>query len=97
MVWNKKDHCLFTGDTMFIGRAGRTVGEKSNIRHLYSSIYKQILTLPEQTTIYPGHHYGYTPHVILKENISLSPFFQCSSEDEFIKVMEAYEKGRRTC
>ena len=92
--WNKKNNSLFTGDTMFVGRTGRTVDTKSNINHLYTSIYQQILKLPEQTTIYPGHHYGYTPHVTLKENISLSPFFQCSSEDEFIKVMEAYEKGR---
>jgi len=93
--WNKKDNSLFTGDTMFVGRTGRTIGIKSNIRHLYISIYQQILKLPEQTTIYPGHHYGYTPHVTLKENIALSPFFQCSSEDEFIKVMKAFEKSRR--
>ena len=95
--WNKKDNFLFTGDTMFVGRTGRTIGKKSNISHLYTSIYHQILKLPEQTTIYSGHHYGYTPHVTLKENITLSPFFQCSSEDEFIKVMEAYEKSRNRC
>ena len=95
--WNKKNNSLFTGDTMFVGRTGRTIGAKSNISHLYTSIYQQILKLPEQTTIYPGHHYGYTPHVTLKENVTLSPFFQCSSENEFIKVMETYEKGRRTC
>ena len=95
--WNKKSNIIFTGDTMFVGRTGRTIGAKSNISHLYASIYQQILKLPEQTTIYPGHHYGYTPHLTLKENITLSSFFQCSSEDEFIKVMEAYEKGRRTC
>ena len=94
--WAKDANIIFTGDTMFVGRTGRTVDTKSNINHLYTSIYQQILKLPEQTTIYPGHHYGYTPHVTLKENIALSPFFQCSSEDEFIKVMEAYEKGRST-
>ena len=93
--WNKKDKCLFTGDTMFVGRTGRTIGKKSNISHLYSSIYQQILTLPNNTKIYPGHHYGYTTNISLKENIMLSPFFQCSSEDEFIMVMEDYEKGRR--
>jgi len=95
--WNKKNNSIFTGDTMFVGRTGRTVDKKSNISHLYASIYHQILKLPAQTTIYPGHHYGYTPHVSLKENITLSPFFQCDSENEFIKVMETYEKGRRTC
>ena len=93
--WNKKDKSLFTGDTMFVGRTGRTIGIKSNISHLYTSIYKQILKLPEETIIYPGHHYGYTRYVTLKENITLSPFFQCDSEEKFIKVMNKYEKNRR--
>ena len=92
--WNKRDNSIFTGDTMFVGRTGRTVGTKSNISHLYNSIYQQLLKLPQHTIIYPGHHYGYTPYVTLKENITLSPFFQCSSEDEFITVMKAYEKDR---
>ena len=33
--------------------------------------------------------------ITLKENISLSSFFQCNSEDEFLRVMEQYEKNRR--
>ena len=93
--WNKKNKSIFTGDTMFVGRTGRTVGAKSNISHLYTSIYQQILKLPEETIIYPGHHYGYTRYVTLKENITLSPFFQCDSEEKFIKVMNKYEKNRR--
>ena len=92
--WNKKEHCIFTGDTMFVGRSGRTVGAKSNISHLYNSIYKHLLKLPEQTIIYPGHHYGYIPSLTLKENISISSFFQCNSEEEFLQVMADYEKNR---
>ena len=93
--WNKKGSCVFTGDTMFVGRTGRTIGAKSNNSYLYSSIYDELLKLPQQTVIYPGHHYGYKKSITLKENISLSPFFQCDSEDEFIRVMEQYEKTRR--
>ena len=92
--WNKIQDCLFTGDTMFVGRTGRTISDKSNIRHLYESIYREILTLPKQTIIYPGHNYGYTSSITLKENISLSPFFQCSNKEEFIKIMEEFEDGR---
>ena len=79
---------------MFVGRTGRTISDKSNIGHLYESIYNEILTLPKQTIIYPGHNYGYISSITLKENISLSPFFQCSNKEEFIKVMEAFEDGR---
>ena len=80
---------------MFVGRTGRTIGAKSNISHLYTSIYNELLKLPPKTIIYSGHHYGYKSSITLKENISLSSFFQCTSEDEFIAVMEQYEKNRR--
>ena len=93
--WNKKGSFVFTGDTMFVGRTGRTIGAKSNNSNLYTSIYDKLLKLPQQTIIYPGHHYGYKKSITLKENISLSPFFQCNSEHEFIRVMENYEKTRR--
>ena len=93
-LWNKKHDCLFTGDTIFVGRTGRTIGRKSNISHLYNSVYNEILKLPEQTKIYPGHHYGYKKNITLKENIALSSFFQCQSEDEFFMVMDNFEKSR---
>ena len=93
--WNKKTDCLFTGDTVFVGRTGRTIGVKSNISHLYNSIYNEILKLPEKTMVYPGHHYGYKKQITLKENISLSSFFSCKSEDEFIGVMDNFEQNRR--
>ena len=50
--WNKKGNCVFTGDTMFVGRTGRTIGGKSNISHLYASIYNELLKLPPQTIIF---------------------------------------------
>jgi len=31
----------------------------------------------------------------LRENVRLSTFFQCTSEEEFMKVMEQFEKNRR--
>tara|TARA_B100001029_G_C14999015_1_gene416835 strand:- start:467 stop:1114 length:648 start_codon:yes stop_codon:yes gene_type:complete len=93
--WNKKHNALFTGDTMFVGRTGRTIGSKSNISDLYKSIYNIILPLPNETCIYSGHHYGFKKIITLKENKNLSPFFNCQSKDEFIKVMNNYEKNRR--
>ena len=92
--WNKKNDCIFTGDTMFVGRTGRTIGIKSNISNLYDSIYNKLLKLSDKTYIYPGHHYGYKKIITIKENIKLSPFFQCKSEKEFILVMKNYEKNR---
>lgn len=92
--WNTKERALFTGDTMFVGRTGRTIGSKSNITKLYSSIYDKILKLSSKTQIYPGHHYGFKKSISLIDNIRLSPFFQCKSLSEFTLVMKNYEKSR---
>ena len=92
--WDKQNNFLFTGDTMFVGRTGRTIDKKSNISKLYNSIYRIILKLPSNTQIFPGHHYGYKRNISLHENISISDFFNCKSEDEFKLVMDKYEKNR---
>ena len=93
--WSESNNYLFTGDTMFVGRTGRTISKKSNINDLYHSIYEIILKLPQNTIIYPGHHYGHALTISIKDNVLISPFFQCSDKMEFIKVMKEFEKGRR--
>ena len=92
--WNKKNDCLFTGDTIFVGRTGRTIWAKRNISQLYNSIYNIILKLPLNTMIYPGHDYGYEPNITIEENIKLSSFFSCKSEVEFIDIMNEFEQNR---
>ena len=62
---------------------------------MYESVYNKILTLPENTIIYPGHDYGPKISISLKENISISPLLQASDEDDFIERMANYEKNRK--
>ena len=91
--WIKNNNLLFTGDTMFVGRTGRTISKTSNIAQLYDSVYEKILKLPENTTILPGHHYGYSVSITIKENKSISNFFQCNSLKEFEKIMANFEEN----
>ena len=91
--WDQKGEKLFTGDTMFVGRTGRVKSSTSNIKDLYQSVYEKILQLPSNTTIYPGHHYGYSKTITIKKNIENFSFFQCKSIDEFKKIMENFEKN----
>ena len=92
--WNKKEKALFTGDTMFVGRSGRTKDKKSNIQDLYNSIYNIILQLPLNTIIYPGHHYGYVKSISIQDNIVCSNFFNCKNFQEFNNVMIDFESKR---
>ena len=88
------ENVIFTGDTLFIGRTGRTLSKGSNISDLYNSVYKKLLTLPGSTIIYPGHNYGSKPTMTMNENIKISNLLQASGERDFINRMKNYEKTR---
>jgi glyoxylase-like metal-dependent hydrolase (beta-lactamase superfamily II) len=47
----------FTGDALLIRGCGRTDFQQGDARTLYDSVRNQILTLPEDTLLYPGHDY----------------------------------------
>ena len=51
---------LFTGDTLFVGDSGRTDLRGGHRPTLGASI-RRLMTLPEDTVVWPGHDYGPTP------------------------------------
>lgn len=51
---------LFTGDTLFVGSGGRTDLPGASLSVMLESI-KRLLTLPDETFIWPGHDYGDRP------------------------------------
>lgn len=86
---------LFTGDTLFVGRTGRTTDPAADTTQLYHSVYFKLLTLPPDTLIFPGHDYGIKPWVTIEENITISPLLQASDENDFIHRMAAFESSRK--
>lgn len=62
---NGKEHCIFTGDTLFIGDVGRPdLAIKSDLTqddlagHLFDSLRNKIMTLPDDVIVYPAHGAG---------------------------------------
>jgi hydroxyacylglutathione hydrolase len=58
-------HAVLTGDTLFIGDVGRpdlraSLGWTANELggHLYDSLHKKLLILPDETLVYPAHGAG---------------------------------------
>jgi hydroxyacylglutathione hydrolase len=49
---------LFTGDTLFVGGIGRTDLPGSDHRLFMNAIKDKLLTLPDETIVWPGHDYG---------------------------------------
>ena len=93
-VCYKLGNILFTGDTLFVGRTGRTVNSYADIRELYHSVYDKILSLPGDILIYPGHDYGKQPTISIDENVRISPLLQAKDEEDFITRMADYETNR---
>ena len=69
---------LFTGDTLFVGAAGRTDLTGGSLETLIDSIEKRILPLPGETVVWPGHDYGDTPSSTIaremEENVYITDF-----------------------
>ncbi|MDP7033435.1 MAG: MBL fold metallo-hydrolase [Planctomycetota bacterium] len=84
---------LFTGDTLFIGRTGRTVFPGSDTSTLFRSL-QLLSSLPEDTRIYPGHDYGEQASDILGAQRQNNPFLRAQTEAEFLQVMADYEASR---
>ncbi|MFZ5447123.1 MAG: MBL fold metallo-hydrolase [Thermodesulfobacteriota bacterium] len=65
---------LFTGDTLFVGAAGRTDLPGGSLIQLISSLEEKIMPLPDETRIWPGHDYGETPFSTLGEEKVNNPY-----------------------
>lgn len=65
---------LFTGDTLFVGAAGRTDLPGASLAQLIASLEAKIMPLPDETRIWPGHDYGETPVSTLGEEKVNNPY-----------------------
>ena len=62
---NGKEHCIFSGDTLFIGDVGRPdLAVKGDLTQedlaglLFDSLRNKIMTLPDEVIVYPAHGAG---------------------------------------
>ena len=64
---------LFTGDTLFVGAVGRTDLGGGDLGTLLLSV-KNLLSLPPETKVWPGHDYGETPVSTLAHERNTNPY-----------------------
>ena len=85
-VW--RDH-VFTGDTLLINGCGRTDFQSGSAEALYQSITQRLFTLPDATTVWPGHDYNGRSHTTIGVEKAGNPRLAGKSKDEFVAIMHA--------
>jgi hydroxyacylglutathione hydrolase len=103
-VDSTKPHAVLTGDTLFIGDVGRpdlraSLGWTANDlgAHLYDSLHGKLLTLPDETLVYPAHGAGsLCGKKLSSDTVSslgdqrrLNYALQPMSKEEFIRLVTA--------
>jgi len=82
---------VFTGDTLLIRGTGRTDFQNGDPSAQYDSLFNKLLTLPEETLVYPAHDYeGRTVSSIFEEK-HFNPRLQVASRQEYVDQMNALE------
>jgi glyoxylase-like metal-dependent hydrolase (beta-lactamase superfamily II) len=76
---------LFTGDTLFVGKVGGTdLGHGASME--YESLHRKLMTLPEETRVYPGHDYGAASSSTIGLEKETNPFILCRSFEDFVEL-----------
>jgi len=78
---------LFTGDTLLIRGTGRTDFQNGSAQDQYNSIFHKLLTLPENTWVYPGHDYKGWTRSTLAEEKAHNPRLQVSDAAAYVALM----------
>lgn len=82
------DRIVLTGDTLFVGECGRTDLPDSNVRDMYESLFKKLMSLRDDIGVYPGHDYGQKPSSTIGEERQTNYTLKERSLEEFIAFME---------
>ena len=98
-----KDHCVFTGDTLFVGDVGRPdlaqKGEEITMHDLagmlYDSIQRKLMPLADSVIVYPAHgagsscgkNLGKETQSTIGEQQQFNYALQAGSREDFIRVV----------
>ena len=86
---------VITGDTLFVGKVGGTdLGE--NARKEYDSLHNKLMTLPDETRVFPGHDYGVAPISTIENEKKTNPFILQPDFEAFVHLKANWAEYKRT-
>ncbi|MBA2501058.1 MAG: MBL fold metallo-hydrolase [Chitinophagaceae bacterium] len=95
---NGKPHCIFTGDTLFVGDVGRPDLAQKNGEHtmedmaalLYDSLQGKIIPMPDDVIVYPAHG----PGSACGKNLGPATFSTIAVEKETNYALKTHDKEK---
>jgi glyoxylase-like metal-dependent hydrolase (beta-lactamase superfamily II) len=84
-----RPEAVFTGDVLLIRGSGRTDFQGGDPRRSWDSIVNKLLTLPDETTVYPAHDYKGCTASSIGDERRLNPRVAGKSESEYIRIMNS--------
>jgi len=79
---------LFTGDTLFIGGAGRTDLPGGDPGQHYDSLFTRIAPLPDDLIVYPAHDYHGKTSSRLGEEKQQNEYFEPRSRTQYVEWLQ---------
>ncbi len=83
------DGALFSGDSLFIGGVARTDFLGGDAGQLFDSIHQLMMTLDDETVLYPGHDYAEQTASTIGAERATNPWVRIGDRDQFIKSLTA--------
>jgi len=81
------DGRVVSGDTMFIDACGRVDFPGGNAEQMYYSLTQKLMTLPDETILFPGHNYARLTHATIGEQKKTNPYLRFASLKQFLAAM----------
>ncbi len=85
-LYNPAQNYLLTGDTLLIRGTGRTDFQSGSAQQAWDSL-TQLMKLPSETRVYPGHDYKGMTWSTLKEEKQFNPRLQVSDHHHYAELM----------
>lgn len=75
---------LVSGDTLFLGSCGRVDLPGSDPEAMYRSLTGTLKQLPDETLLFPGHHYASERSSTMGEQKRRNPFLRVTTLEQFL-------------
>jgi glyoxylase-like metal-dependent hydrolase (beta-lactamase superfamily II) len=85
---------LFTGDTLFVYGCGRCDLPGGDPEQMFHSLQRLQAEIPDETTLFPGHHYAATVTSTMAEQRRGNPFLHFDDADAFCAFRAEHNRHR---